>query len=71
MECPDGTNPFAPLAEGADLTFYGSATFGGASNVGTVFRITAEGAFITLQSFNGANGDSPYGALLRTVNGEL
>lgn len=39
------------IVEGADGAFYGTTNSGGAKNDGTVFKITAAGAFKTLYSF--------------------
>ncbi len=47
----DGTLPDAGLLQAGDGNFYGATTRGGAHGVGTVFRLTAEGAITTLHSF--------------------
>ena len=36
----DGANPLGALVEGKDGNFYGTTRFGGAFNLGTVFRIS-------------------------------
>jgi uncharacterized repeat protein (TIGR03803 family) len=47
----DGTNGESPtymsLIQGLDGNLYGTASLGGASNAGTVFKITAEGKLTT------------------------
>jgi uncharacterized repeat protein (TIGR03803 family) len=56
----------AGVVEGLDGNFYGTTSYGGANNFGTVFRITPAGVFSTLYSFcaqtNCADGEAP-GAL--------
>ena len=53
---PDGSGPQAPLTLGTDGNSYGTTWSGGASNFGTVFKITPSGALTTLHSFAGSNG---------------
>jgi uncharacterized repeat protein (TIGR03803 family) len=43
--CPDGKNPAGALVEGLDGNFYGTTQSGGLYQEGTVFKITANGAF--------------------------
>src|SRR5262249_3946219 len=38
--CPDGSNPQGALIVGENGNFYGTATFGGANDGGTFFKIT-------------------------------
>jgi uncharacterized repeat protein (TIGR03803 family) len=76
----NGLNPLTGLEQGTDSNFYGT-TSGGASAGrgrqgppkprGTVFKITSEGLFCTLISFNGTNGDSPQGSLVQANDGSL
>src|ERR1043165_7508590 len=74
----DGTNgwgPHAELTQGSDGSFYGSTLEGGAYtnkygvSLGTMFKITKEGAFTTLVSFQDTNGWSPDSPLLEVTNG--
>jgi uncharacterized repeat protein (TIGR03803 family) len=44
----DGANPSGPLVQGLDGNFFGVTQFGGASNTGTMFRITPQGALTSL-----------------------
>src|ERR1043166_8482782 len=67
----DGANPFAPLAPGPDGIFYGTTFQGGESDNGTIFKMTAAGALITLVSFNIGNGDFPYAGLVLGADGNL
>jgi len=52
----DGRYPLAGLVEGSDGNFYGTTTHGGASDNGTVFKITPAGTLTTLHSFAGSDG---------------
>jgi len=49
----DGSYPHAGLVQGSDGNFYGTTRDGGRSSNGTFFRITPNGAFTTLVSFDG------------------
>jgi uncharacterized repeat protein (TIGR03803 family) len=44
----DGANPVAGLAQGSDGYFYGTTESGGTNDVGTVFKINANGALTSL-----------------------
>ncbi|MGD0412956.1 MAG: choice-of-anchor tandem repeat GloVer-containing protein, partial [Verrucomicrobiota bacterium] len=75
----DGYSPCAALIQGADGNFYGTTEFGGsyfngsevlAAN-GTVFKISTNGALTTLLCLEGANGDSPQGALVQGADGNF
>ena len=68
--CPDGENPNA-LTQGADGNFYGTTMSGGASNGGTVFKITPSGTLTTLHSFAGTDGATPSGALVLATDGNF
>jgi uncharacterized repeat protein (TIGR03803 family) len=63
--CPDGANPSAGLVLGKDGNFYGTTSSFGANLEGTVFKITPAGAFTTLHTFDGTDGDSPVGLLIQ------
>jgi uncharacterized repeat protein (TIGR03803 family) len=49
----DGSEPQSGLTLGTDGNFYGTTLFGGAGNVGTVFKITPQGTLTTLYTFTG------------------
>ena len=49
--CSTGDFVVAPLVQGSDRDFYGTTEFGGSRDGGTVFKITSDGALITLYSF--------------------
>lgn len=73
----DGAYPYtAPLVEGADGIFYGTTSEGGTNGSGTtfdgtIFRVTAAGAFTTLFEFNKTNGLNPYAGLSFGTDGKL
>lgn len=71
--CADGYFPLAGLVLGTDGNFYGSTEGGGSGFFGTVFKITAEGAFTTIFTFPGTavDGGLPYAALVEGVDGNL
>jgi uncharacterized repeat protein (TIGR03803 family) len=61
----DGANPYAALAQAGNGVLYGTTLNGGTSDIGTVFKITTNGAFTSLHSFTGGDdGGYPYGGLL-------
>ena len=64
--CTDGSSPSAGLVLAKDGDFYGTATFSGANNGGTLFKITSGGVLTTLYSFcalsNCADGWNPFTA---------
>jgi uncharacterized repeat protein (TIGR03803 family) len=64
-----GASPYAGLVLGTDGNFYGTTSAGGSNNQGTVFRLTPDGNFTSLFSFNGTNGASPNAALTLAGNG--
>ncbi|MGC1371699.1 MAG: choice-of-anchor tandem repeat GloVer-containing protein [Candidatus Sulfotelmatobacter sp.] len=67
--CADGTSPYAGLIQGTDGRLYGTTSFGGAHNDGTVFSITTGGTLTTLHSFDGADGLLPEAGLIQDTNG--
>jgi len=68
--CSDGVFPFGWLVIGSGGDFYGT-THGGATNAGTVFKITLDGALTTLHSFNYTDGSSPYAGLAQGTDGSF
>jgi len=68
--CSDGGNPYAGLMQGADGNFYGTTTIGGApSGYGTVYKVTPQGRFTTLHSFDGTDGGAPWSGLVQDPSG--
>ena len=69
LSCADGFDPAAGLIQAADGNLYGTTTYGGTNDYGTVFEITASGKLTTLYSFNGTDGVFPQGSLVQASNG--
>lgn len=68
----NGANPAAGLAADADGNLYGTTSFGGPTNDGTIFQITARThAFTTLASFDFGNGSRPLAGLYVDGAGNL
>jgi uncharacterized repeat protein (TIGR03803 family) len=57
------------LVEGSDGAFYGTTFGAGAQGLGSVFRVTTNGSFTTLVSFDGTNGAMPSWALVADGDG--
>ena len=73
--CSGGAFPAAGLVQASDGNFYGT-TWGGGSNscrygCGTVYKITPEGAFTTMHSFDVTDGDLPYAQLVQGADGNF
>jgi uncharacterized repeat protein (TIGR03803 family) len=69
--CSDGAGPFAGLVQATDGNFYGTTQLGGASNDGTVFKVTPGGKLTTLHSFSGTDGSDPVAPLVQASDGNL
>jgi uncharacterized repeat protein (TIGR03803 family) len=67
----DGLNPSGGLVQGKDGNFYGVTPDGGAAGSGTVYKITTNGAYVTLAAFGGASGTKPGPALAQTADGNF
>ena len=70
----DGGFPVGSLSFDARGNLYGTTTFGGSFNDGTVFELTLQaGAWneILLHSFDQGDGDGPYGALVLDASGNV
>lgn len=70
-----GREPAGRMALGADGNFYGATVTGGSLNVGTIFKMTPEGALTTLVNLTGnggvAMGAQPYGGLVAGPDGHF
>jgi uncharacterized repeat protein (TIGR03803 family) len=74
----DGANPFAGVIRGAtDGLLYGTTLSGGRFNLGTVYRINANGTDTVLHAFEGTvtppivDGATPYARLFQLGDGDL
>jgi uncharacterized repeat protein (TIGR03803 family) len=69
----DGANPYAGLVLGSDGSFYGTTQSGGTNGgEGTIFKISASGAYTSLYSFSGGNdGANPQAALVQGSDGSF
>jgi uncharacterized repeat protein (TIGR03803 family) len=66
----DGRSPQAGLIRDAAGNLYGTTTAGGASNLGTVFKLDSTGTETVLYDFKGgADGSNPYAGLLPNAAG--
>jgi uncharacterized repeat protein (TIGR03803 family) len=65
-----GSTPEAPLIAGPDSMLYGTATSGGASALGVVFKVQTDGAgFTVIWNFSGGtNGSTPEAGLVLSGN---
>jgi uncharacterized repeat protein (TIGR03803 family) len=68
----DGHTPVAGLIQASDGFFYGTASAGGISGHGTIFRISSAGVLTNLHLFTGgADGDSPGAPLIQGMDGSF
>jgi len=65
----DGAHPYAGLVQGCDGYFYGTTSGGGTNGQGTIFKISSDGIFTSLYSFNGSDGSSPAAPLVQDNDG--
>ncbi len=59
------------VAQGVDGNLYSTTPAGGSGGLGTVFKITAQGAVSVLYSFDGTHGKSPYSGLTLGTDGNF
>ena len=68
----NGVSPKCALIMDSSGNLYGTALDGGASNVGTVFKLAkGSGTITTLASFNDSNGANPSAGLIMDSSGNL
>ena len=67
----DGANPQSTLIQAADGNFYGAAPFGGAFNLGSVFKTDLSGNLTVLHSFAGGDGANPGARLIQIADGNF
>jgi uncharacterized repeat protein (TIGR03803 family) len=63
--------PYTGLVQAPDGNLYGTTMRGGASDAGTVFRLTLTGEFTVLHEFSGKDGQNPEGTLVVGPDGNL
>jgi uncharacterized repeat protein (TIGR03803 family) len=71
---PNGANPRAGVVFDASGNLWGTASEGGTSNLGVVFRLIDDGGIGSesfLLSFDGADGENPYGAVTLDSQGDV
>ena len=69
---PDGANPYSGLIEDSAGNLYGTTTYGGSHNRGTVFTLNPSGQETILHNFAGPpDGAAPYAGLFRDAAGNL
>jgi uncharacterized repeat protein (TIGR03803 family) len=73
--CADGSGPEGGLVQGTNGNFYGTTSYGGVENDGTIFEVTPSGTLTTLYSFcqltNCLDGSRPEVGLALAPNGNL
>jgi uncharacterized repeat protein (TIGR03803 family) len=73
--CVDGDAPLGGLVQGANGNFYGTTSYGGVNDAGSIFEITTGGELTTLHSFaseaGDADGDGPSAGLVLANNGNF
>jgi len=71
----DGAGPSGTLVQASDGNFYGTTSEGGASNAGTVFKMTPSGTLTALYTFcsqpNCTDGTQPYAGLVQGRDGNF
>jgi uncharacterized repeat protein (TIGR03803 family) len=67
----DNGDTNAGLVQGLNGDFYGTTVFGGASDDGTVFKVTPGGTLTTLHVFGGADGSEPFSTPVLGTDGNL
>jgi uncharacterized repeat protein (TIGR03803 family) len=64
-------NPSGALFQGTSGDLYGTTQSGGSGDVGSVFEIGPGGGLITLQNFQGSNGNDPVAGVIEAANGKF
>jgi uncharacterized repeat protein (TIGR03803 family) len=67
----EGYEATGQLVLARDGNFYGTADLGGEAGLGTVFRMTPDGALTVLHAFTGLDGAEPAGGLVEGPDGRL
>jgi uncharacterized repeat protein (TIGR03803 family) len=67
----DSYYPTSAMIQASDGAFYGTTKLGGSNGIGTIFRVTKEGARTNLLHFNDTNGYYPSAPLVQTWDGKM
>jgi uncharacterized repeat protein (TIGR03803 family) len=67
----EGDKPYAGVIQDSAGTLYGTTLYGGASGVGTVYKLAPDGTFTVLHAFNYSDGANPYAGLIQDSAGTL
>lgn len=67
----DGFEPEAAVVQGTDGNLYGTTTYGGPKNRGTVFKVTLGGTLTTLHNFHSTDGANPCAGLVLGTDGSF
>ena len=67
----DGGHPIGKLVMDKSGNMYGTASVGGASNWGVIFKVDSDGNYSVLHSFSGRDGASPGAGLVFDAKGTL
>lgn len=67
----DGAKPNAGLVQDAEGNFYGTTSYGGPANLGTVSKINTSGEETALHAFTGSDGSIPLAGLVLDGDGNL
>jgi uncharacterized repeat protein (TIGR03803 family) len=69
----DGEHPYGGVVQGSDGNFYGTTYQGGASNLGTVFKVTPSGIETVLHTFTGGGSDgaTPEAGVIQASDGNF
>jgi uncharacterized repeat protein (TIGR03803 family) len=69
--CPDGGHPYGALVQASNESFYGTTSYGGTKEAGTIFEITSAGMLTTLHSFEITDGQYSYSPLVQATDGNF
>src|SRR5437762_2549856 len=68
----DGANPVTGFTLGAKGTLFGTASSGGSSGLGVVYKVTPKGVETVLHGFTGGpDGATPNGGVIEDAGGAL